>query len=136
VLRKRAAMTRTPLLLTLAAAAALAGCGNSDPIVVGGPNDDPANQAPAANGPVELPPSIAASKIYRCKDNSVVYIDWLSDQKSANFRADRGALPTHLTAPEPGQPMTAEGGYSLTGTAEAQTITLARPDKGSQSCKA
>ena len=26
-----------------------------------------------------LPPAIAASKTYRCKDNSLVYIDWLSD---------------------------------------------------------
>ena len=28
---------------------------------------------------VVLPPSIQASKAYRCKDNSLVYIDWLSD---------------------------------------------------------
>lgn len=129
-------MTRTPLMLTIAASAALAGCGNSEPTVVGGPAEDPANQAPATNGPVELPPSIAASKIYRCKDNSVVYIDWLSDQKSANFRADRGALPIHLTAPEAGQPLAAEGGYSLTGSAEAASVSLTRPDKGSQTCKA
>lgn len=129
-------MTRTPLLLSLVAAAALAGCNQSEPVVVGGPDDDPANQAPAANGPVELPPTIAASKIYRCKDNSIVYVDWLSDQKSANFRPDRSASPVRLTAPEPGQPLTAEGGYSLTGAADASSVTLARPGKGSQSCKA
>lgn len=127
-------MTRT-LLLTIAAAAALAGCGESDPVVVGGPADDPANQAPVANGPIELPPAIAASKTYRCRDNGVVSIDWLSDGKSANLRAgDAGVV--QLTAPEVGQPLTAEGGYSLTGTADGSTITLARPDKGSQSCKA
>lgn len=128
-------MTRTPLLLTLAAAAALAGCGNSDPIVVGGPADDPANQAPVANGPVELPPSIAASKVYRCRDNSVVYVDWLSDG-TANFRAERRDVPVTLAAAEAGEPLVAEGGYSLTGSREASTVTLARPDKGSQSCKA
>lgn len=128
-------MTRTPLLLTIAVAAALAGCGENDPVVVGGPSDDPANQAPAANGPVELPPSIAATKTYRCKDNGIVSIDWLSDGKSANLRAGDAAV-VRLAAPEAGQPMTAEGGYSLTGTAEGSTITLARPDKGSQSCKA
>ena len=127
-------MTRNMLLLTTLAAAALAGC-ESEPIVVGGPADDPANQAPAANGPVELPPAIAASKKYRCKDGAVVTIDWLSDGKSANLRAADAAM-VQLTAPEPGQPLTAEGGYSLSGTAEASTVTLARPDQGAQACKA
>jgi len=128
-------MTRTPLLLSLVAAAALAGCNQSDPVVVG-PDDDPANRAPAANGPVELPPAIAASKTYRCKDNSLVSIDWLSDGKAANFRTSHEPLPVRLTAPEPGQPLTAEGGYSLTGTPDASSVTLARPGKGSQACKA
>ena len=127
-------MTRTPLLLSLVAAAALAGC-NQQPTVVG-PDDDPANRAPAANGPVELPPSIAASKTYRCKDNSVVSVDWLSDGKTANFRGGEGEPVVQLTAPEPGQPLVAEGGYSLTGTAQDSSVTLARPGKGSQSCKA
>ena len=128
-------MTRTPLLLTLAAVAALAGCGENDPVVVGGPADDPANQAPVANGPVELPPTIAATKTYRCRDNGVVSIDWLSDGKSANLRGGEGVAVVQLAAPEASQPLTAEG-YSLTGSAEASTITLARPDKGSQTCKA
>jgi len=127
-------MTRTPHLLTLVTAAALAGC-NQQPTVVG-PDDDPANRAPAANGPVELPPAIAASKTYRCKDNSLVSIDWLSDGKAANFRTSHEPLPVRLTAPEPGQPLTAEGGYSLTGTPDASSVTLARPGKGSQACKA
>ena len=128
-------MTRTPLLLTIAAAAALAGCDSPEPTVVGGPADDPANQAPATNGPVELPPAIAASKTYRCKDNSIVSVDWLADGKSANFRGGPDAPVVKLTAPEAGKPLVAEGGYSLTGTAEGSSITLARPDKGSQSCK-
>ena len=127
-------MTRTMLLLTLVATAALAGC-ESEPVVVSGPADDPANQSPAANGPVELPPAIVATKIYRCRDNSVVYVDWLSNG-AANFRAERGATPVMLTAGEEGGALTAEGGYSLTGTAEASAVTLARPDKGSQTCKA
>ena len=127
-------MTRTLTILSLAAAAALAGCNKSDhTVVLNDLNDDSANAA--TNGPVELPPSIAASKIYRCKDNSVVYVDFMSDGKSANFRADKAETPTHLVAPEAGQPMVAEG-YSLTGTAAGSTITLARPGKGSQSCKA
>jgi hypothetical protein len=128
-------MTRTPLLLAVAAAAALAGCNKEDHTIVAGPDGDVANESPAANEPVTLPPSIASSKIYRCKDNSVVYIDWLSDNKSANFRAKQTDVPVTLTAPEAGKPMVAQG-YSLSGTPAGSTITLARPGKGSQSCKA
>ena len=71
-----------------------------------------------------------ASKIYRCKDNSVVYIDWLSDNKSANVRSDKNGAATHVVAPEAGQPMVAEG-YSLTGSATSATITY-----NGKSCKA
>lgn len=127
-------MTRTPLLLSLVAAAALAGC-NKQPTVVG-PDDDPANQAPAASGPVELPPAIAASKTYRCKDNSIVSVDWLADGTTANLRGGEGEPAVQLKAAEAGQPLTADGGYSLTGTADASSVTLARPGKGSQACKA
>jgi hypothetical protein len=125
-------MTRASTIIAIAAAAALAGCDNSGQTIVGGPGAD---EAPLNNVGVELPPAIAASKIYRCKDNSVVYIDWLSDNKTANFRADKNAPPTQLKAAEAGQPMVAEG-YSLTGSAAAATVTLERPGKGSQSCKA
>lgn len=128
-------MTRNLTLIALASVAALAGCNKEDhTIVAGGPED--AMAAEIANAaPVELPPSIAASKIYRCKDNSLVYIDWLSDNKSANFRADKSGTPTQLKAPEEGQPLVAEG-HSLTGTAGGSSITLARPGAGSQTCKA
>ena len=125
-------MTRTITLLTLAASAAIAGCNQEDHnIVAAGPYDEANVEANVA-----LPPAIAASKIYRCKDNSVVYVDWLSDGRSANLRTERGGSPTHLMAPEAGQPLVAEGGYSLTGDTAAASVTLAVPGKGSQSCKA
>jgi crotonobetainyl-CoA:carnitine CoA-transferase CaiB-like acyl-CoA transferase len=127
-------MTRTFLTVTVAAAAALAGCNQQPEVIEGGPADPMANVTANA-GPIELPPAIAASKIYRCKDNSVVYVDWLSDNKSANFRAEKAAPPTQLKAAAEGEAMTAEG-YSLTGNAQAASITLTRPGKGSQSCKA
>jgi hypothetical protein len=128
-------MTRTPLLLALAATAALAGCNKENHTIIAGPDGDEVNNAPATNEPIALPPSIASSKIYRCKDNSVVYIDWLSDNKSANFRAKQDATPVALTAPEVGKPMTADG-YSLSGTPGGKSITLERPGKGSQACNA
>ena len=90
---------------------------------------------PAVFDCAQAPPAIVASKIYRCKDNSVVYIDWLSDNVSANFRGKQTDVPVTLTAPAVGKPMVAEG-YSLTGSPTGGTITLERPGKGSQSCKA
>ena len=126
-------MTRTSLALALTAAAALAGCNQEDHTITSGPDDPMANQT--ANAAVVLPPSIAASKIYRCKDNAVVYIDWLSDNKSANIRTEKNGPATHVAAPEAGQPMVAEG-FSLTGTAADSTVTLTRPGTGAQSCKA
>ena len=125
-------MNRTLCSSLLVAAAALAGCNQSDQSNAA--NEAQANAANAA-APVSLPPSIAHSKIYRCKDNSVVYIDWLSDDKSANFRPDKNAAPTQLIAPEPGQKMMGAAGFSLTGTAADASVTLERPGKGSQVCK-
>lgn len=120
-------MTRTTLALVLTVTAALAGCNQGDQ------TNAAANEVANA-APIELPPAIVASKIYRCKDNSVVYVDWLSDSKSANFRSDKNGEATHVAAAEAGKPMVAEG-YSLTGTPTG-SITLTRPGKGSQSCHA
>ena len=128
-------MTRIPLLITLAAAAALAGCNKqSHTIVAGGPDDSDTNAA--SNGPVALPPSVASSKIYRCADNKIVYVDWLSDNKSANVRSDKDGTPTQVTAADEGKPMSAAGGYSVEGTAAASSVKIAVPGHPAQSCKA
>ena len=118
-------MNRVALLTALVAAAALAGC--NKPAAV----DQTANET--VNEPLVLPPSITASKTYRCKDNSLAYVDYLSDGKTATVREKPDGTPTALTRAEPGQPFTAEG-YSLTGTATGPDVTLTRPGKGSQSC--
>lgn len=123
-------MTRNRICLTLAAAAALAGCDNSN-IVAGHDTGDAANSA--AN--VTLPPAIAASKIYRCSgDNSVIYIDWLADNKTANVRTEQGGAPTQVVAPEPGQPMTAANGLSLIGTAAASSVSVTLPGQRPKTC--
>jgi hypothetical protein len=128
-------MTRTPLLITLAAAAALAGCNKqSHTIVAGGPDDNDTNVA--SNGPVALPPSVSSSKIYRCADNKIVYVDWLSDNKSANVRTEKDGAATQVTAAEAGNAMSAAGGYSVEGTASASSAKIAVPGHPAQSCKA
>ena len=91
---KGAAMTRTPLLLTIAAAAALAGCGNDNnnhTIVAGGPQDDPNAPSEVDIANVQLPPSITATKTYRCRDNSVLRVDWLSDGTARVRNGDSGS---------------------------------------------
>ena len=129
-------MTRTFTILTLVAAAALAGCGDENHnIVAGGPDEgNPSNAI--ANSNVQLPPSIASSKAYRCADNKLVYVDWLSDNKSANLRTEQGGVPTLVTAAEPGKPMAGPAGYSLSGSATAGSVTIAVPGHSAQSCKA
>ena len=111
-------MTRIPLIITLAAAAALAGCNNSDHTIVAGPDTGNTDNA-AANGPVALPPSISASKSYRCKDNKLIYVDWMSDG-TAHVKKSRGEMGTPVTP-----------GSELKGDAKAATITY-----NGESCKA
>lgn len=123
-------MNRTLCTLAFVAAAALAGCNRTDESDVA---NDAANEA--ANVPVVLPPSIASSHAYRCKDNSLVFIDLLSDQKTARLRAERNGLATVLTAPEAGQPYIAEG-HELVATIGSRTVTLTRPGAGRQTCNA
>ena len=126
-------MTRT-LILTLAAAAALAGCNKESHTIVAGPDTGDYNVA--ANADVQLPPSIVDTKLYRCADNSVVTVDYLSDGKSANVHTGKTAPTIQVVAPEAGQPMTAQGGYSVEGSASSGTAKVAVPGHAAQSCKA
>jgi len=129
-------MTRKPLILCLAAAAALAGCSKENHNIVAGPEGDGDGAAnAAANAAVQLPPSIAARKVYRCADNSVAYVDWMSDDKTANVRSDPNGNPTKVVAAEPGKPMTG-GGYTVTGNAAGPSIIVVRTGHASTSCKA
>ena len=127
-------MTRTPLLLTLAAAAALAGCNKEDHTIVAG--GEPGDNNVTGKAPVELPPAIVASKVYRCADNKIVYVSWLSDNKSATIRTEQNGTPTAVAAAEAGQPMSGPDGYSLSGSASSSTAKIAVPGHPAQSCKA
>ena len=111
-------MTRTLTTLALAAAAALAGC-NEDHTIVTGPGAD---EEPMNNVGVVLPPSITASKAYRCKDNSLVYVDWLSDG-GARVKKERNEVGTPVAA--------ADIATTLGGDPKSATITY-----DGKSCKA
>jgi hypothetical protein len=133
-------MIRNLTLLVLGAAA-LAACDTQPETITAGERPDPMADQLANAAPVELPPAIAATKTYRCKDNSLVKIDWLADNKGAYVHGD-GQVQTHVkpAVPVEGEPastdLTAEGGYVLAGNATASSITLTLPGKAAQSCKA
>lgn len=127
-------MIRNIPLIALASLA-LAACNSQPENVVAGDTPDPMANELASAPAVELPPAITASKTYRCGDNSLVTIDWLADKKSANLRVGDATSPTRLATAAEGEALTAEGGYSLTGTSAASSISLTLPGKTALTCK-
>ena len=127
--------------LSLIAVGALALAACKQETIVAGEQPDPMKDELAKAAPVELPPAIAASKTYRCKDNSLVRIDWLQGGKGAYLHGD-GNDQTHLKVAEAveGKPVStdlvADGGYVLKGEATASTVNLTMPGKGALACKA
>jgi len=125
---RKSALTAAPLALL----ALLSAC-NTQPENVTSTDVDPDAATVAAAPKVELPPMMTGSRTYRCKDNSLVYIDFFSNN-TATYKTSKDATEgTKLTAAEPGKPYTAEG-YSVSGNTD--NIELTAPGKGSTTCKA
>jgi hypothetical protein len=120
--------------LPIAALVLLAACDTTPTTIVGDGPADPDAEAMKAAPPVKLPPALLASKSYRCKDNTLVYVDWFNDGTSANFKQKKDAMPVALTAPAAGQPYVG-GDVTVTGSADAKSITL-KKGSGSQDCDA
>lgn len=111
------------LVLLASTTVALTGCGQDS-----GTNG--AQNNATENVQVTLPPSIKASHTYRCADNSVVTIDFLSDDVTINLRSE-GTI-SQLKSPAPGEPFT-DGKYTVDGDGAA--IELTRPGKEPETCK-
>jgi hypothetical protein len=120
-------------LLPLTAALLLVACNKSEPEVLTA-NPDPMATELANRAPVELPPAIKADKTLRCKDNSLVYVTFFEGDKQAVVRTEKGGAATTLKAETAGEPLTAEGGWSMTG--DPANVTITRPGKGETSCHA
>jgi hypothetical protein len=122
--------TLRPLAAPLAALLAVAAC-NTEPerITYGGEDANAAGNNAAAAPP---PPMIQASRTYRCKDNSLLYADFYTNN-TVRVRTEKGGPHTTLTAAAADQPYSAEG-YSL--SANAAQISYTAPGKGTRSCKA
>lgn len=125
MMKSRLSLAAAPL----AALLALAACQNE---TIDGNVDPQANATNTAATPVEAPPMIQASRTYRCKDNSLLYADFYTND-TVQVRSAKDKPPTVLTAAAAGQPYVAEG-YSL--SANAEQISYTAPGKGAQSCKA
>lgn len=123
------------IVLSFAAAAlvSLSACGQSQPEVVDNKAPDPIAARAAEAPPVEMPAAVKDSRSYRCKDNSVIYVDFLADDVSANLRTAKDATPIALKAEAPGEPFKS-GDYGLVGSGPSVTATI--PGKDTQSCKA
>ena len=131
-----AVMRNAPSLLLRAAPIAaillLAAC-NSEPDTVTGGTADPDAAKVAAAPPVELPPMVTASRTYRCKDNSLVYIDFFNNGTAVYRTEKEGAPAATLASVEEGKPYTFDG-YSVSSS--GTHISLTAPGKGTTTCKA
>lgn len=124
-----------PIAAALVSLVALAGCNSkSEQPQVIDTNPDPMASTLANAAPVELPPTIKADKTMRCKDGSLVYVTFFTGDKQAVVRTEKGGTPTTLKADEAGKPLTADGGWSMTGNTDA--VELKVPGKGDLSCHA
>jgi hypothetical protein len=93
---------------------------------------DPMAAVLANKAPVELPPAIKKEVTFRCKDNSLVYVTFFQGDKQVVVRTEKGGTPTMLKGAEAGKPLTADGGWSLTGS--TSEVTLTRPGKSAIAC--
>ena len=119
---------RSPAALVVLLASttlALSGC-EADSVTNDADNDA------VENVPVQqpLPPSIKVSHTYRCDDNTVVTIDFLSDDLTVNLRSE--GTVSQLKSPSPGEAFT-DGEHTVQG--EGATIELTRPGKEPAVCK-
>jgi hypothetical protein len=121
-----------PAFAATVALLSLGACGKPAPEVVD-TNPDPMANVLANRAPVALPPAIKAEKSMRCKDNSLVYVTFFEGSKQALVRTEKNGTATRLTATAAGEPLTAEGGWKMTGTPDS--ITLTRAGKGEITCK-
>jgi hypothetical protein len=124
-------MKSLPLMMTAAALAlTLGACQQNKPQVVDTTSPDPMASKLANAAPVELPPAITATVSFRCKDNSLVSVDFFKGNTQANLHL-KGQAPIILKADKDGDPLTGNG-YTLTGNQDK--ITLTEPGKGPLEC--
>lgn len=111
---------------------ALLGACKPEPKILDSRAPDPLAAEKAKAPKAVLPPPIKSSATFRCKDNSLVYIDFFEGDTLLNLRTVKDGVPTQLKAEAAGKPFTG-GGFTVTGNDKG--IMLTAPDKGEQSCR-
>lgn len=94
------------------------------------------NTTTVAKAPIELPPAIKSEGSFRCHgDNSLVKVTFFDAKKDGTLTAavasPADASPVTLSGAA-GQPMTAEGGWALSGS--DKSFDLTQPGKPKQNC--
>ncbi len=113
---------RTATSLALGAIVlALAAC-KSEPESFNTGTVDPQDAELANAAPPPPLPMIKSSHAYRCKDNRLIFVDFMTDDVTANFKSDKEGPVTPLKAPEAGKPyVSADGATTVTGSGDAVT---------------
>jgi hypothetical protein len=122
---------RTLSIVALGAAAlSLAACKNEpETMNVGTGDPDAANLANAGDAPPI--PMIKGGGTYRCKDNSLAIVDFMTDDKTANYKSAKDAPVTVLTAAEAGKPFVSpDGKTTLEGSGDTITVNGLSCKKG------
>ena len=133
-MHKKAPLSSAAAIAAILLLSACSGSGSEQAANPAPSNDAAMAEAPPTSAePVVLPPALIASRTYRCKDNSLIYVDFFGDNISADLKTDKAGTATKLTATAPNEPLSG-GGYTVSGNSEQVNIT--QPGKSSQSCKA
>jgi len=118
IAQKRGVMKKLSLIFSAApllAAIVVAGC-KPQAETVNQTYGDPQEAALANAAAVELPPMLKESHQYRCKDNSLIFVDFMNDDKTAHLKTEKEGPVTDLKAPEVGQAfVSADGSKKLEG---------------------
>jgi hypothetical protein len=142
-------MKKNLLILAPVVMLALAACNKTET-----PAEGEAGAKTATAAPIEMPPSITASGVYRCADNTILHVDFLGANVAADIRvgdkaaaavrvnqavAEKPAVPaagepTPAAEAAPAGPLkSADGETSLSGSGKQINVKLA--GKGAQTCK-
>ena len=119
--------------MTAAAALALTlgACQKKQPEVIDTTAPDPLASQLANAAPVQLPPAMIATVAFRCKDNSLVHVDFFKGNTQANLHIENGGATVVLKADKDGDPLTGNG-YTLTGSQDK--ISLTKPGGAALDC--
>jgi hypothetical protein len=142
-------MKKTLFFIAPLSMLALAACNKSE-TPAAEPEGEAAKTANASAAPVEMPPSITASKVYRCGDGTILHVDFFGKNESADIRvgdktatavrviASKVEAPVDGAAPavdaKPAGPMKSEDGKTSLGIAD-KNVNVKLADKGAQTCK-